>query len=36
MVDVVACDHADDLLDGLPAALGVQAELFPLLGRKRF
>jgi len=36
MVDIVAGYHADDVLDGFLAALGMLAVVLPLLGRKRF
>ncbi len=36
MVDIVSGDHADDVLDGFLAALGMLAEVLPLIGGKRF
>ncbi len=36
MVDIVAGDHADDVLDGFLAALRMLAVVLPLVGRKRF
>jgi len=36
VVEVVAGHHADEMLDGFLAALGVHAEVLPLLGREGF
>ncbi len=36
VVDIVSGDHADDVLDGFLAALGMLAVVLPLIGRKRF
>lgn len=36
VVEVVAGDHFDYVLDGLLAALGVLAEMFPLVGGQGF
>jgi hypothetical protein len=36
VIDVVACHHSRDVLDGLLAAFGMNAEMLPLLRRKRF
>ena len=36
MVDIVSGDHADDVLDGFLAALGMLAVVLPLIGGKRF
>ncbi len=36
MVDIVSGNHAHDMLDRFLPALGMLAELLPLIGRKRF
>ena len=36
VVDIMSGDHADDVLDGFLAALGMLAVVFPLIGGKRF
>ena len=36
VIDIMSGDHADDVLDGFLAALGMLAIVLPLIGRKRF